>query len=83
MRFSFWTSVGALVVLSAASCTPSENKTAAAPSPAVSPAKAPVVAAAASPVAEASDAVAEQLRETLTDWIVSREVSARPPKPRH
>lgn len=32
---------------------------------------------------EASDAVAEQLRETLTDWIVSREVSARPPKPRH
>ena len=27
MRFSLWTSAGALVVLSAASCTPSENKT--------------------------------------------------------
>jgi len=38
MRFSLWTSVGALAVLSAASCTPSENTTAAAPSPTAAPA---------------------------------------------
>ena len=46
MRFAFWTSVGALAVLTATSCTPSENKTVGVPSPSTTGAAAPPVAAA-------------------------------------
>ena len=82
MRFSFWTSVGALAVLSAASCTPSENKTAAAPSPAASPARAPAVAAAASPgaaPAEGADATAEEGDEILMVWAEAEPDEGAPP----
>jgi PKD repeat protein len=78
MRFSFWTSVGALAVLSAASCTPSENKTAAAPSPAASPAKAPAVAAAPSPGAESGEA-AEEGDEILMVWAEAEPDEGAPP----
>jgi PKD repeat protein len=77
MRFSFWTSVGALAVMSAA-CTPSENKTAAAPSPAAAPAQAPVVAAVASPAAEA-DAAAEEGDEILMVWAEAEPDEGAPP----
>jgi PKD repeat protein len=82
MRFSFWTSVGALAVLSAASCTPSENKTAAAPSPAASPAKAPAVAAAASPAAapaEGAEGAAEEGDEILMVWAEAEPDEGAPP----
>ena len=80
MRFSFWTSVGALAVLSAAACTPSENKTAAAPSPAASPAKAaaPAVAAAASPAAETGEAT-EEGDEILMVWAEAEPDEGAPP----
>lgn len=78
MRFSFWTSLGALAVMSAAACTPSENKTAAAPSPAAAPAKAPAVAAVASPAAEADDA-AEEGDEILMVWAEAEPDEGAPP----
>jgi PKD repeat protein len=78
MRFSFWTSVGALAVLSAASCTPSENKPGGAPSPAAatSPAQAPVAAADSSPVA---DAEAEEGDEILMVWAEAEPDEGAPP----
>ena len=85
MRFSFWTSVGALAVLSAVSCTPSENKTAAAPSPAPSPAKAPAVAAAASSPATAASPGAqtgeagEEGDEILMVWAEADPDEGAPP----
>jgi PKD repeat protein len=81
MRFSFWTSAGALAVLSAASCTPSENTTAAAPSPNASPAKAPAVAAAASPGAAAADAgdATEEGDEILMVWAEAEPDEGAPP----
>ncbi len=78
MRFSFWTSVGALAVLSATSCTPSENKTAAAPSPATSPAKPPAVAAAASPAAESADGT-DDGDEILMVWAEADPDEGNPP----
>lgn len=81
MRFSFWTSVGAFAVLSAASCTPSENKTAAAPSPAATAAAAP--AAAAPPAAAASPAAAaaaeEEAEEILMVWAEADPDEGAPP----
>lgn len=80
MRFSFWTSVGALAVLSAASCTPSENKTAAAPSPAATAAKAAAAApvAASSPGAEAAD-TGEEGDEILMVWAEAEPDEGAPP----
>ncbi len=78
MRFSFWTSVGALAVLSAASCTPGENKTATAPSPAASPAKAPAAVAVASPAADAA-AAAEEGDEILMVWAEAEPDEGAPP----
>jgi PKD repeat protein len=80
MRFSFWTSVGALAMLSATSCTPSENKTAAAPSPAATPAKAAAAApaAASSPGAEAADA-GEEGDEILMVWAEAEPDEGAPP----
>lgn len=78
MRFSFWTSVGAIAVLSVASCTPSENKTATAPSPAASPANAPAVAAAPSPGSEAADA-GEEGDEILMVWAEAEPDEGAPP----
>ena len=74
MRLSFWTSVGALAVLTAASCTPSENKTAAAPSPSSTPAAAPAVAA-ASPAGDA----AEEGDEILMVWAEAEPDEGAPP----
>jgi PKD repeat protein len=78
MRFSFWTSVGALAVMSAAACTPSENKTAAAPSPAAAAVKAPAAAPIASPAAEA-DAAAEEGDEILMVWAEAEPDEGAPP----
>lgn len=79
MRFSFWTSIGAIALLSATSCTHSENKTAAAPSPAASPAKAPAVAAAApSPAAENADG-GEEGDEILMVWAEAEPDEGTPP----
>lgn len=79
MRFSFWTSIGALAVLSAA-CTSSENKTAAAPSPQPSPAAAAVAAPAAAPVAAASPADgAEEGDEILMVWAEAEPDEGAPP----
>jgi PKD repeat protein len=77
MRFSFWTSVGALAVLSAAACTPSENKTAAAPSPAATAAAAPAPVAAASP-ADAADEE-EEAEEILMVWAEADPDEGAPP----
>ncbi|MCC6764181.1 MAG: PKD domain-containing protein [Deltaproteobacteria bacterium] len=78
MRFSFWTSVGALAVLSVASCTPGENKTVAAPSPAVaSPAQAPVAATAPSPPEVAAEA--EEGDEILMVWAEAEPDEGAPP----
>ena len=74
MRFSLWTSVGALAVLSAASCTPSENTTAAAPSPTAAPAPPPAIAA-ASPAADA----AEEGDEILMVWAEAEPDEGAPP----
>ena len=74
MRFSLWTSVGALAVLSAASCTPSENTTAAAPSPTAASAPPPAVAA-ASPAADA----AEEGDEILMVWAEAEPDEGAPP----
>ena len=79
MRFSFWTSIGALAMLSAVSCTPSENKTAAAPSPAPSPAKAPAVAAAPSPGAESGGEASEEGDEILMVWAEAEPDEGAPP----
>ncbi len=81
MRFSFWTSVGALAVLSAASCTPSENKTAAAPSPAPSAAAAPVAAAPAAAAASPAAATAgeEEAEEILMVWAEADPDEGAPP----
>jgi PKD repeat protein len=75
MRFSLWTSAGALVMLSAASCTPSENKTAASPSPAPA-AAAP--AAPAAPVAAASPAAADEAEVAEGDEILMVWAEAEP-----
>jgi PKD repeat protein len=68
-------------VLSAASCTPSENKTAAAPSPAATAAAAP--AAAAPPAAAASPAAAaaaeEEAEEILMVWAEADPDEGAPP----
>jgi PKD repeat protein len=80
MRFPFWTSVGALAVLSAASCTPSENKTAAVPSPAAPAAAAPAApapAAVASPAAAA--AAEEEAEEILMVWAEADPDEGAPP----
>lgn len=79
MRFSFWTSVGALTLLSAAACTPSENKTAAAPSPAATAAAAPAIAA-ASPAAPAAAAEEEEEgEEILMVWAEADPDEGAPP----
>ncbi len=83
MRFSLWTSVGALAVMSAASCTPSENKTA--PVPTATKAPAPVAAAAAaSPGAAAANANAdaaatEEGDEILMVWAEAEPDEGAPP----
>jgi len=74
MRFSLWTSVGALAVLSAASCTPSENTTAAAPHPTAAPAPPPAIAA-ASPAADAT----EEGDEILMVWAEAEPDEGAPP----
>ena len=74
MRFSLWTSVGALAVLSAASCTPSENPTAATPNPTATPAPPPAVVA-ASPAADA----AEEGDEILMVWAEAEPDEGAPP----
>ena len=74
MRFSFWTSVGALAVLSSASCTTSENKTVTTPSPSATGAAAPPVAA-ASPAADA----AEEGDEILMVWAEAEPDEGAPP----
>lgn len=79
MRFSFWTSVGALAVLSAASCTPSENKTTAAPSPAATAAAAPVAAPAAAVSPEAAAAAEEEAEEILMVWAEADPDEGAPP----
>lgn len=82
MRFSFWTSIGALAVLSAVACTPSENKTAAAPSPVPSPARAPAVAAAPATVPAASpgaEANGEEGDEILMVWAEAEPDEGAPP----
>lgn len=76
MRFSLWTSAGALVILGAASCTPSENKTAASPSPA------PAAAAPAAPVAAgspAADDATEEGDEILMVWAEAEPDEGAPP----
>jgi PKD repeat protein len=78
MRFSFWTSVGALAVLSAASCTPSENKTAAAPSPKTTPAAAAAAAPAAVGASPAGEA-AEEGDEILMVWAEAEPDEGAPP----
>lgn len=79
MRFSFWTSVGALAVLSA-SCTPSENKTAAAPSPAATAAAAPAAAPAAAAASPAAAAAAEEeAEEILMVWAEADPDEGAPP----
>jgi PKD repeat protein len=75
MRLSFWTSVGALAVLSAAACTHSENKTAAAPSPAATPAAAAPAMAAATPGGDA----AEEGDEILMVWAEAEPDEGAPP----
>lgn len=79
MRFSFWTSVGALAVLSAASCTPSENKTAAAPSPAAPAAAAPAAAPAAAISPAAAAAAEEEAEEILMVWAEADPDEGAPP----
>jgi len=80
MRFSLWTSVGALAVLSAASCTPSENKSAPAPTATKVAVPAPA-AAAASPAATgaAADAAAEEGDEILMVWAEAEPDEGAPP----
>lgn len=82
MRFSLWTSVGALAVLSAASCTPSENKSA--PVPTATKAAAPAAAAAASPAAAAASAngdaaATEEGDEILMVWAEAEPDEGAPP----
>lgn len=79
MRFSFWTSIGALAVLSAA-CTSGEKTTATAASPNPSPAAAAAapavapVAAAASPADEAKES-----DEILMVWAEAEPDEGAPP----
>jgi PKD repeat protein len=75
MRLSFWTSVGALAVLSTAACTHSENKTAAAPSPAATPVAAAPAMAAATPAGDA----AEEGDEILMVWAEAEPDEGAPP----
>jgi PKD repeat protein len=80
MRFSLWTSVGALAVLSAASCTPSENKSA--PVPTATKAAAPAAAAASPAAAAAADADAaatEEGDEILMVWAEAEPDEGAPP----
>jgi PKD repeat protein len=78
MRFSFWTSVGAVAMLSAAACTTSENKTNAAPSP--KPTVAAAAPAAAAPVAAASPADGtEEGDEILMVWAEAEPDEGAPP----
>jgi PKD repeat protein len=83
MRFPFWTSVGALAVLSASSCTTSENKTAAVPSPAAPAAPAAAAPAAPAPAAVASPAAAaaaeEEAEEILMVWAEADPDEGAPP----
>jgi len=79
MRFSFWTSIGALAVLSAA-CTSGEKTTATAPSPKPSPAAAAAAAPAATPVPAASAADgAEEGDEILMVWAEAEPDEGAPP----
>lgn len=75
MRFSFWTGIGVLTVLSAASCTPSENKVAAVPSPSPMGAVPVPVAAAVSPAAESED----EGDEILMVWAEAEPDEGAPP----
>lgn len=78
MRFSFWTSIGALAVLSAA-CTSGEKTTATAASPNPSPA-AVAAAPAVPPVAAASPADgAEEGDEILMVWAEAEPDEGAPP----
>src|SRR5215207_8498671 len=78
MRFSFWTSIGALAVLSAA-CTSGEKTTATAASPNPSPAAA-AAAPAVAPVAAASPADgAEEGDEILMVWAEAEPDEGAPP----
>ena len=85
MRFSLWTSVGALVVVSAASCTPSsENKSAPIPTTTKTPAAvAAAAAAAASPAAVAGatseTAGTEEGDEILMVWAEAEPDEGAPP----
>ena len=79
MRFSFWTSIGALAVLSAA-CTSGEKTTATAASPNPSPAAAAAapavapVAAAASPPDEGAPPLEVQLKADVSGGVGERKV---------
>jgi len=66
-------------VLSAASCTPSENKTAAAPSPHSTPAAAPAVAAASPAAAAPAGDGAEDGDEILMVWAEAEPDEGAPP----
>ncbi|MEO6025692.1 MAG: PKD domain-containing protein [Candidatus Binatia bacterium] len=79
MRFSFWTSIGALAVLSAA-CTSGEKTTATAPSSKPSPAAAAAAVPAVAPVAAASPADgAEEGDEILMVWAEAEPDEGAPP----
>ena len=79
MRFSFWTSIGALAVLSAA-CTSGEKTTATTASPNPSPAAA-VAAPAVAPVAAAASPAdgAEEGDEILMVWAEAEPDEGAPP----
>ncbi len=79
MRFSFWTSVGALAVVSAAACTPSENKTVVAPSPAATAAAAPPPAAVAPASPAAAGNAEEEGEEILMVWAEADPDEGAPP----
>ncbi len=80
MRFSHWTSASALVVLSAASCTPSENKTAPVPTSTAAKAAAPAVVASPAAAADAGDAAdAEEGDEILMVWAEAEPDEGAPP----
>lgn len=78
MRFSFWTSVGAFAVLSATSCTSSENKTATSPSP-TSTTAAAVPAAPAAAAASPAAAGVEEGDEILMVWAEAEPDEGAPP----
>ena len=82
MRFSLWTSVGALTVLSVASCTPSEKTSAPVPTAtkvaAAAAAPAPVAAAASPGAAAAAGATAETAGTEEGDEILMVWAEAEP-----